>query len=358
MSLAVRPWTELEFAEGRQVWQQLLANSAADPLFMGWDWQWTWWQHHRDILSATLCLLAVTDASGQLVGLAPLYLRDARVKSLLPVRRLECLGSAWREKDTVFSEYFDIIADRNCSAGVASAIADWLARRRDWDDWAMSHVRSDALVTTLSAMLKNSGSQERKVEALPTHVINLKPGFKLWLDRLSSDARRRLHNHRSRLEQPQFRQIEPAEVSIQLERLQQWRAGRYRGGGAGHTVQEFEQALVARLAASGALRLTELSHRGQTLSIMLDVRLGGTEYYLASAFAPEVERGLTPGYLHFGYTIESACGSGVERFDLLAGRGKHRDYKSDLGGETLELRSMQLLRAPSLKFVNRIIGEF
>ena len=39
----------------------------------------------------------------ELIGLAPLYTRRVRTRVVLPVIRLEFLGSAWRRADTVFS---------------------------------------------------------------------------------------------------------------------------------------------------------------------------------------------------------------------------------------------------------------
>src|SRR5690348_1821856 len=54
--LLARTWTSAEFETSKGAWDQLLALSDADPLFMSWDWQWRWWKHHAYYLDATLHL--------------------------------------------------------------------------------------------------------------------------------------------------------------------------------------------------------------------------------------------------------------------------------------------------------------
>ena len=97
---------------------------------------------------------------------------------------------------------------------------------------------------------------------------------------------------------------------------------------------------------SGRLRLTRLATRHGVLSVMYNVRVGATLYYLQSGFDPARSHGLSPGYLHFGYAIEAACSEGAERFDLLAGSGRHRDYKRDLLTESVPVVTYHLARRP------------
>jgi CelD/BcsL family acetyltransferase involved in cellulose biosynthesis len=134
-----------------------------------------------------------------------------------------------------------------------------------------------------------------------------------------------------------------------LAQMDQWRASRWGANAGASLVGRFERMLAQRLAPHGTLRLSEFSENGRPLSVMLNVRMAGTEYYLASAFDPARGSGLSPGYLHFGYAIEAACADGVARFDLLAGRGRHRDYKVDFGPREEPLVSWQLVRAPVLR---------
>src|SRR4051812_42996108 len=109
-AIHVRRWTEAEFLANREPWQRLLARSAADPLFMSWDWLTCWWRHHRAVLEAQLCVLALYDQDGELCGVAPLYFHRGVHRALFRTRRLELLGNAWRDPDAIFSEYLDVVA--------------------------------------------------------------------------------------------------------------------------------------------------------------------------------------------------------------------------------------------------------
>ncbi len=67
-------------------------------------------------------------------------------------------------------------------------------------------------------------------------------------------------------------------------------------------------------------------------------------YFLQSGFNAAAARGVSPGYLHFGYAIEAACQENADRFDFLAGPGRHRDYKRDFAAEPVTVVTYHLVR--------------
>ena len=68
-------------------------------------------------------------------------------------------------------------------------------------------------------------------------------------------------------------------------------------------------------------------------------------------------RGLSPGFLHLGYAIEAACRDGIQRFDFLAGRGLHRDYKRDFAADQHAADTLHIVRKPSLRALFRIVDR-
>src|SRR5712692_8540819 len=88
------------FRRLRTEWNDLLAASDADCVFLTWEWLFTWWKHFGAGLR--LAILAVRDR-GELVGIAPLALRR---RLGFPV--LEFLGSG-----LVGSDYVDVIVRRD-----------------------------------------------------------------------------------------------------------------------------------------------------------------------------------------------------------------------------------------------------
>src|SRR5439155_13839356 len=89
------------FARLRQEWNELLEASAANCLFLTWEWLFTWWTHLAD--GRRPFIITVRDGR-ELVAIAPLVVRPPKPTRLAPFRALEFLGMA-----NVGSDYLDII---------------------------------------------------------------------------------------------------------------------------------------------------------------------------------------------------------------------------------------------------------
>ncbi len=140
-----------------------------------------------------------------------------------------------------------------------------------------------------------------------------------------------------------------------LAALWELRARRW-GSGEGSCARAFHRDLARSMEALGRLRLTRLVSDSQVESYLYNIRAGQTEYYLQSGFELNPDQGLSPGYLHLGYAIEAAADAGLERFDLLAGPGRNRDYKRDFEASGTPLVCHQVFRAPWLRALLRLHG--
>src|SRR5512140_2391332 len=121
-SMEIR-WIETagEFDSLRGDWDQLLASSASDCVFLTWDWLRTWWTH----LGARRRLRIVTvRKEGRLIALAPLAVRPGSLRRLFPFPAVEFLGSG-----TVGSDYLDFIVRKGDEADGLSALCSALGRR-------------------------------------------------------------------------------------------------------------------------------------------------------------------------------------------------------------------------------------
>ena len=73
-------------------WDDLVESSAAETVFLSFDWLRAWWEHmgHGNMLRV---LVARRDADGLLVGAAPLVLGRGRWLGVLPMRELSLIGA-------------------------------------------------------------------------------------------------------------------------------------------------------------------------------------------------------------------------------------------------------------------------
>jgi CelD/BcsL family acetyltransferase involved in cellulose biosynthesis len=352
-TLRVRRWSNEEFLAGRESWQQLLARSDADPLFMSWDWLACWWQHHAASLGAELCVLAIYSSSDELCGLAPFYLHDATHRDWVRVRRLELLGNAWRDSDAVFSEYLDLIADRNSRESVCDAVRQWLKSGSGWDELVLCNVRVDSLAARL-ARACTGFVYARRDESMMGWRIDLPQSFEAFAAALSSNTRRKVLHQREKLADISCRVIEQENRPAALAQLVQFVARRWSRPASEDVRTRFHADLPERFTDQGVLRLSEMRAGPNCVSVMLNLRVAGTEYYLQSGFDGAYARGISPGYLHLGFAIEAACRDGLRRFDFLAGRGLHRDYKRDFAAASTPLESLHIVRKPSLRVLFRL----
>jgi CelD/BcsL family acetyltransferase involved in cellulose biosynthesis len=347
VTLTARSWSSDEFAASREAWETLLARSDADPLFMSWEWQERWWRYHAQAVDATLRLIAVY-AGPRLVGLAPFYSHPVVVRGVLRAHRLELIGNAWRHPRATFSDYLDIIAERNSRDAVRDALAEWLNKQPFWTELVICCTRRDGIASALvrSWLCRSAGGFVREVDAMNSWRATLPPSFGQYLDSLTSNVRRKLFHQRRKLVGLEIQYAGEDAVSEFLQELGRYSMQRWSNGGDSLRACElrFLTDFALCMARGGRLRLSRLRSAGRTLSVMYNVRVGDTEYFLQSGFDAAGAPGVSPGYLHFGYALEAACKENASQFDFLAGPGRHREYKRDFNAKPVAVVTYHVLR--------------
>jgi CelD/BcsL family acetyltransferase involved in cellulose biosynthesis len=348
--LRFRLWTLEEFAGGQQAWSDLLRRSNVDPLFMSWEWQWAWWAHLAE-RTDELCLIGGYSADGRLVGLAPLYLHRVLNRGLAACR-LEFIGSNWRSITDVFSEYLDFIVDREYELRFARDLAQYLRADERWNDFVLRNVRDDSVAVRLVREYLGEKWYVRSLEPIEAHIVALPSTFSEYAASLKPSARRRILGGRRRLKDVRVRRVPGEELALAFDRLSRYHIVRWGNPQYVGARRDFHLQFAGQMSASGALQLTELSTADGVVSLVYNVRLGETEYNIQSGFQSGV-RGVSLGYVHFGYCIERACEAGVRTFDFLAGDGLNRDYKSDFGTARTCMTTVQVVRSGPLAWAYR-----
>ena len=347
--LRCRPWTEAEFRARRADWNGLLARSDADPLFSSWEWNHCWWRQHAAALGGEPCVLAIETARGQLAGIAPFYSHESSHGGLFRTRRLELIGNAWRRGAVIFSEYLDVIADRELRADVVASLHDYLGSGA-WSELVFCNVRDGSVAGEL--VRGAAPAYARRADTMTAWTVELPQRFDDFVAGLDSNTRRKLFHQRAKLVQAHCVELPHEQWPDALARLERLVAARWRHA-ADPQVTAFHAALLDVLDPA-VVRFTELRSGSRAVSLMLNLRAGQTEYYLQSGFDPEFARGLSPGYLHLGFAIEAACRDGLRRFDLMAGRGLHRDYKRDLAAQERRIATLHVVRHRALALLFRM----
>jgi CelD/BcsL family acetyltransferase involved in cellulose biosynthesis len=299
----------------RSEWTELVGDSAADSLFLTWEWMSTWWKHHAR--GRRLALLAVREGR-DLVGLAPLARRTTRPNTLASAW-LEFLGSG-----VVGSDYLDVILRRGREPLALSALSEAL----DSEGLRLDLVRvpaESASMRTLAGSLSARGWLT--LEAL-THVCPFIPlEGQTWESYLMTLGPSHRSTVRRRLRQAQagaarFRIVdavgERQPAFDALVRLHGLRWGDRSETFCAPATVAFHEEMMAVALDRGWLRLGLLTQEGTPLAVVYGLRYRDTLYYFQSGFDPR-HAAQSPGLVALGLSIKSALEEGVRRYDLLHG---------------------------------------
>lgn len=353
LSLTVRQWTLGEFESSERDWQLLLEQSDADPLFMSWIWQRTWWKHYGASIKSKLKIFAAYAPDGRLVGIAPLHLRRAFHRKYLTAHRLELLGSAFRESGDAFSEYLDFIVDRAFVSQFKSVLAGLLLDHIDWSDFVVANSKSDSVAVQFVNEFLKHACYVRSVDNLFAYQVSLPSTFDSYLRQVPAVVRRKLWNNRIKVRHLRYERCDISCLEAFFSEMDELHLSRWNKPHFVGVLGHFHRELAVALHARGALRLSRLSNDQGTLSLMYDIYIAGTQYNIQSAFNPHNSQGISPGYMHFGYSIEAACDAGLVVFDFLAGRGRSTNYKEDFATRKSLIVSIQSIRSRPLAWLYR-----
>jgi Acetyltransferase (GNAT) domain len=353
-ALTLRKWTLNEWLQSERQWDDLLSRSAADPLFLSWQWLTQWWQCFGGTLAGSPEIRAFYRGA-ELVGIAPLYRRRMVRNGVVPVSSMQLIGLSWRDPAPLMSEYLDIVAAPGEAAAVRDACAASLLVQPSWNEALIGFTAAgEEWCEAFRAHRAGPRQYIRELDRATSYQADLSAGFASYLRALGQSTRRSVFSLRRRLAEQgvvSFQLVPAQEIDstvAQLNRLHQLRWQRPAFSGAR---LRFQAALVSRLGARGELAVSRLSVGGEVVSVLYDIRKGNRQYNISMGFDPNLSSKLSLGLLHLGYALEAAAERGVTRYDFLAGSGRSRDYKRYLSQSQRALCCVQVLRGrllPSL----------
>lgn len=346
------------FRDLAEPWQEVLGRSDANRLFMGWAWQYSWWETWGEQLGLQLVLLTAYRGD-RLVGIAPLYLDRVVLAGWLPVSRLQFVGNAFRRQGTVRTEYMEFICVRDDADEVCRDFAMYLANHVAWDEFVMCDVLRDS--ATCKAVLLAAGEAGCMdfVRVADRGIrIDTSGRFDAYLAGLGRQTRLKLYGRRSYLDTLGRVGVQRADAG-NLDKcfavLNEFHRQRWGAECFNTESLRFHKRMLQRHAGAGSYELECLTLDDEPISTIYNVTAGHTVYNLQSGFNERFDHKLSLGTLHMGLSIERAFADpGTGSFDLLAGNGKKQFYKSHFKGEIIEFTTLQIVRRRLLKMLYRL----
>src|SRR5680860_212302 len=323
-------------------------------LFQTDAWQSAWW----DTWGVENGLELVRDWGDGRTGI---YTSTYRIKSLLPVRSIEFVGSSYRKIRSTRTEYNTFSTASDTPADAINQLKKLLGKR-PWAEAIFNDLRADSDETAeLLALARNKQWLVRVAAADTAWKIRTDRSFNDYLKDLGRNTRLRVYNRRGVLESLGRISHEnlyetsrdPSEFFGHLNDFHQRRWGKpvYN-----HKALAFNTAFPDRVISEGGEpQLLALRCGEQLISVLYNVKYQGCVYNLQSGFEESFHPKLAIGTLHLGYAIERAFQEeGTQTFDMLAGSGKNENYKQRLATESEPLISLMLVKHPVLKLLYRL----
>jgi len=307
----------VDFHDLRSEWDDLLQACPGDCIFLTWEWLYTWWLHLPE--RRTLHIIVVR-LDGQLIALAPLALRPASLKRLMPRRVLEFLASG-----SVGSDYLSFLIRPDHEPIAMREIIGSLAESGRILELVRVE-KSCAPMAELSRQLQENGwkSLSLTTNYCPYSILS----GHTWSSYLQS-----LHaRHRKNMGKMLRRLHKDFDVSLQLattESERQWAMDvfvqlhlrRWAGKGGSTALNrkeliDFHRAFSAIGLERGWLKLYTLVLDGVPAASLYVFKYHDVYYHYQSAFDPDYGK-YSPGTVMLALGIKDAIEDGAVEFDFL-----------------------------------------
>ncbi|MBA6234357.1 MULTISPECIES: GNAT family N-acetyltransferase [unclassified Colwellia] len=318
-----------EFQSMEQTWRKCLNSSYADPLFLSWIWQSTWWSIWQPRLNLNLFLLGIYNDE-DLVGLAPCYTYKCSHYFRKTINRCEFIGNYSHSDDSIRSEYLNFILPPGQYETYLSKIFSYM-QEQGVDEIVLTDI--DSHNETAKYLAHNFSNELMSTE--PGIQINCQEGFDQYLIALGKNTRLKMFNRRKLLGNNRIKKIEnedeilPFFNQLNIMHKERWGHPCF----SEHSI-EFHYRVVTDFLTKGQLDCLILYNENEPVAISYDISVEGRRYNIQLGFFIPKSNKLSMGTLMLGFAIEQAHqNEETLYYDLLAGNGKNSFYKEKFKGE-------------------------
>jgi len=306
-------------------WRELFERIGCSNVFLSAEWMTTWWRHFGG--TQRLLLVTVRLPSGQLIAVAPFYVRRSFLGPWGP-RALCFLANT-----SVGSDYLTILVDPDYHALAIHAIVRLVDRHRtEWDYIELSDTEAESpIFRQLQHEFQSRGMSERILRTYICKHTVLPRSFDEYLASHSVKGRRKFRQLRKALEGEGVRFV-TLEDNLGLhwgfEELVRLHRLRFAHKAKPSwfllpAVQAFHRALLWQMAAKGRARIFLLQRRGRAIAALYGFSVGKKFIGYQLGWDPVWSR-LNPGRVMIFCAIEDAIRSGHDEYDFKGGRDTYK----------------------------------
>lgn len=327
-------WRRLELE-----WNELLQDSAADAVFLCWEWLDTWLEVYGD--SGEWVILTARNERGQLLGVAPMMLDRGEGVPSRWVRRLTLLG----QKADTASEYLDWILRRGSEVMVVEAFGGFIFSNlsRFWDVLQFDCMRADAeSIPLIEAMFKRRNASFKVARLTSAPFVSLPPSWDVFLAESSRSFRQRWAKFLR--ESPVVVRFAGADLTVPegmkiIRKLNESRWGDRRQSFLSERYVRFHDLVAPRLHEKGSLLMLFFEVNGEIVAGRYDFAYGGKGWCFQGGWLPEWAK-VSIGKMMLAEAMRQCILMGAKEYDFLGGEASYKEGWSDGRRELVCLSSV------------------
>jgi len=253
-------------------WERLREKRGQPVIFQSWIWNWVWWKHLAPA-GGRLAIVACRNGEGELVGLAPFYLRTYHILSWPFFRQLRFIGT---DPHVLTSEYLDILVHpASAEPEVLSQIARTVRHSIPCDSHWFSLLLPTSAVSRFLAPALSLFHFSRT--SSPSFGIDTSRSWEEYLAQRGKKTRKNFRSKTRRVLEVQkacFREVASyQERELALDALETFHETRWipKGSLGAFAIPEFGpflREMVKESEARGQLRIWAIFH-GEKISAVL-----------------------------------------------------------------------------------------
>ncbi len=324
------------------------------------EWMLAWW-HAFASPNSKLSVLIVTTETGEVVGLAPFYVRDDWTDG----RSLRFLGSG-----RACGDFQTLLSTAGYEVQVGATVGHWLIESHSKLNWGLVELEGitqpDPAVAALVETLKLARCLQHTSELEHTWRLDLSRGWQGFLDGLSKTQRRQTRNWVNRFDKSEHWNIRfvddcealPAALAQCIDLHQKrWTAVGEPGCFANARFTQFIERACQQLGNERQISIAFLEDGGQPIACQLYVNdSAGNRYMYQSGRDPDRDADGVGRILN-SLAIRQACQEGVGYIDFLRGDELYKGRLGATPNKCMRLRLVAPALLPRVRHGLRTIGR-
>jgi CelD/BcsL family acetyltransferase involved in cellulose biosynthesis len=344
-------------------WEQILREAPGCTIFSTPEWLGAWWKACGQ--AKQLVALSISNAGGEVIGLAPLYLEGLKDRHPNGVRRLRMVGDGTEDSDNL-----ELIFRSGHEAACSDALLARLSSEVGWDVCELNTLNSDSNIARAMLFCLKERGWPTKLWKRPSSVVPLPDNWETYLHRLSLEHASGIERYTRRLGRHYAVRISKCaleeELLPSLEILfelhqRRWHSQGQPGSFAGPERRKFYYEMSRGFLRRGWLEFWLLELDGKHAAAQFAFRYGNTVYQLQEGLDPQ-HYSDRAGIVLRAHILKQLIAQGVRQYDFLGGIDAHKQSWGAQPGSYIDICFAKPLSRGSiyllLRHGNRIAKEW